>query len=152
MKNMIRSLALIVCFFGVASCDPLPFGENLELSGAAFDSTKLADLSKKTGISFPPGSKGVGYLYLGSGIDPALEAKILIPKEQKEEFLKNQVFVSGSKEKGTTEIGKGKHWWHRDQLSEREDRTMSLPQAQFLEVSAGTEGSDYYVYVSWITT
>ena len=77
----------IVVSMMTTGCD-LDFGDDVELSGAAFDATKLAEVSKLTGVVFPPGTRGVEYLYLGSGIDDSLAAKVVIPDDQIEAFRK----------------------------------------------------------------
>jgi hypothetical protein len=137
--------------FMTAGCD-LNFGDDVELSGAAFDSTKLAKVSTLTGITFPPGAQGIEYYYLGSGIDDALAAKVMIPDAKIDEFKSNTVMTTGTDSKASIQIGRGKPWWKIDGLTERIDRKLDLPNARFLEITCGREGSAFVVYLSWITT
>lgn len=149
MKLLIQSLLSALFLTG---CDPISFGEDVDLSGTSFTAAKLAEVSSVTGIIFPVGSTGMDYFYQGSGIDDALATKIKIPAESKDEFLKNQVFVIGKNSKPSCEIGRGKSWWHPEVLIDRVDRVQELAPARFLEVSFGTDNSDCIVYLSWITT
>jgi hypothetical protein len=135
----------------LTSCD-MKFGDDVELSGAAFDATKLSQVSTLTGVTFPTGSVGGEYFYLGSGIDDALAAKIMIPDTAVKEFNTNPVFTTGTDSKANIEIGRGKPWWKIGSLTDRIDRTLNLPNARFLEVTCGRENGVFVVYVSWITT
>ena len=56
MKNLLlaTSLALSVLLTG---CE-LKFGDDIELSGADFDATTLAQVSSLTGVVFPAGTRG----------------------------------------------------------------------------------------------
>jgi hypothetical protein len=137
----------------LSGCKPgLSFGEDVELSGANFDSSKLTQVSTLTGITFPKGSEGIEYFYQGSGIDDALAAKVRIPNDAINEFKTTTVFSEGSDSKPTVQVGRSKAWWKVDGLSERIDRTKELPNARHLELSLGKEGEDFVVYLSWITT
>ena len=150
MRILILPLILLVSFM-TAGCD-LKFGDDIELSGAAFDSTKLAEVSALTGVSFPAGARGVGYYYLGSGIDDALAAKVMIPDHEVYEFKSNTAMTTGADSKASIQIGRSKPWWKIDGLADRIDRKLDLPDARFLELTCGREGSDFVVYLSWITT
>jgi predicted small secreted protein len=150
MKILILPLILLVSFM-TAGCD-LNFGDDVELSGAAFDSAKLAEISALTGVTFPPGAVGIEYYYLGSGIDDALAAKVMIPDEEVDEFKSNTVMTTETDSKASIQIGRGKPWWKIDELTDRIDRKLDLPSARFLEITCGREGSDFVVYLSWITT
>jgi hypothetical protein len=150
MRILILSLIVVVACMS-AGCD-LKFGDDVELSGAAFDSTKLAEVSTLTGISFPPGARGIEYYYLGSGIDDALAAKIIIPDTEIDEFKTNPVMTTGTDSKASLQIGRGKPWWKVEALTDRVDRKLDLPNARFLEITCGQEGPDFVVYLSWITT
>ena len=132
-------------------CD-LKFGNDIELSGASFDGAKLTEISAVTGIRFPATSEGLEYLYLGSGIDDALGAKIRIPDEKAAEFLKNALFEEGEETKSSIQIGRGQPWWKPGQLTERMDRSKDLPNNQFLAVTCGREGPHFIGYLSWMTS
>jgi len=150
MRILTLPLILLISLM-TAGCD-LKFGDDIELSGAAFDSAKLAEVSKLTGVNFPLGARGVEYYYLGSGIDDALAAKIMIPNTEIEEFKSNTVMTTGTDSKASIQIGRGKPWWKIDSLTDRIDRKLDLPNARFLEVTCGREETDFIVYLSWITT
>jgi hypothetical protein len=150
MRIFIRLLILIVALT-TAGCD-LKFGDDVELSGAAFDAAKITEVSTLTGVTFPTGSRGIEYYYIGSGIDDALAAKITVPADEIESFKANTVMTTGTDSKATIQIGRGKPWWKIDGLTDRTDRTIDLPNGRFLEVTCGQEGSDFVVYLSWITT
>lgn len=150
MKILLLPLILFVAFT-TAGCD-LKFGDDVELSGAAFDAAKLAEVSTLTGVRFPPGARGVEYYYLGSGIDDALAAKVTIPDAEIDEFKSNTVMTTGTDSKASIQIGRDKPWWKIDGLTDRMDRKLDLPNSRFLEVTCGREGTDFVVYLSWITT
>jgi hypothetical protein len=150
MRSLILPLILLVSFMA-GGCD-LKFGDDVELSGAAFDSAKLAEVSALTGVNFPPGTRGMEYYFLGSGIDDALAAKVVIPDGEIDDFKSNAVMTTGTDAKASIQIGRGKAWWRIDALTDRIDRQVDLPNARFLEVTCGREGSDFVVYLSWMTT
>jgi hypothetical protein len=105
-QDMKKFLLPVIAALSVilTSCD-MKFGDDVELSGAAFDATKLSQVSTHTGVTFPTGSVGVEYFYLGSGIDDALAAKIMIPETAVKEFNTNPVFTTGTNSKANIEIG-----------------------------------------------
>lgn len=151
MNPKIFQLPLILVMSIMAiGCD-LKFGDDVELSGAAFDSSRLAEVSALTGIVFPTGSRGVEYLYLGSGMDDSLAAKVVIPDDQIDVFLCNPVMEKGEDSKASVQIGRGRHWWKVDGLTDRIDRKQDLPDVRFLEVSCGREATEFVVYLSWWT-
>jgi hypothetical protein len=150
MKFLILPFILLISFM-TAGCD-LKFGDDVELSGAAFDAAKLAEVSTLTGVAFPPGARGIEYYYLGSGIDDALAAKVMIPDAEIDEFKSSTVMTTGTDSEARIQIGRGKPWWKIDGLTDRMDRNLDLPNARFLEITCGREGSDFVVYLSWITT
>lgn len=145
-----RKIVLVFMVFCISGC--LEFGDDVEVSGAAFDAPKLAQITSLTGVSFPSGATGLDYLYRGSGIDDALAARVQIPESQKDEFMAQAVFTNGENVTPYIQIGKGKPWWNLDALVNRTDRSMNLPNAQFLEISLGHEGDDLVVYISWMST
>ena len=149
MKTLSFLCLLAACT--LSGCD-LKFGDDVEVSGAAFNSAKLAEITTLTGITFPPGTRGLDYYYQGSGIDDALSAKVAIPDAGIPEFNTNPVMTTGTDSKADMQIGRGKTWWKIDGLTERIDRKMELQNQRFLEVTCGREGNDFVVYVSWCTT
>jgi len=79
-----------------AGCE-LKFGDDNELIAPNVTAKKMAEVTQRTGIQFPVGSTGLGYVFFGSRIDDTLAIKILIPAEKKSGFLKNDLFKSGKK-------------------------------------------------------
>lgn len=135
----------------LVTCPTFAGDAPVELSGAAFDATKLAEVSKLTGVVFPPGTRGVEYLYLGSGIDDSLAAKVVVPDDQIEAFLSNPAMQKGEDSKASVQIGRGRAWWKVDGLTDRIDRKQDLPDVRFLELSCGREAAEFVVYLSWWT-
>ena len=74
----------------------MDFGHDLELVGAEITVKEINYVSEITGLTFPNGTEPVGYYFLGSGIDRSLVLKVMIPDDQKEEFLKNEIFEKGN--------------------------------------------------------
>ena len=68
-------MALIAAAFFVRC---LECGEDVELVTMNVTVRELAEVSQRTGIRFPEGTTGLGYLFLGSGIDDALAIKVSI--------------------------------------------------------------------------
>lgn len=130
----------------------LSFGEDIELSGAAFDQKTLDQVSKITGLTFPDGAEGMEYAYFGSGIDDALVAKIRIPDWKKEEFMFNLPFTPDDGTVPFHLMGHGLPWWKLETLTGRSVAGNSLPHAQHLSVIIGHEGDEVIVYVTWHCT
>ena len=141
------SILFCICLGGC-----LDFGEDVELTGAEITDKKLAEVTRRTGIDFPEGSVGLGYCFLGSGIDDALALKASIPDDERLDFLKNEIFEKGDKSKCSIQIGRDKPWWHLDDMKARADRKMQLPKGKYLECALGKENGKWTVYVSWMST
>lgn len=60
----------------------------MKLGAPDVTARELAKVSQGTGIQFPEGKAGLGYVFLGSGIDDALAIKVSIPELKKADFLK----------------------------------------------------------------
>ena len=80
------------------SCE-LKFGDDIELIATKVTAKEMVEVTQRTGIQFPIGTTGLGYVFFGSGIDDSLAIKVLIPNEKKSDFLKNNLFQSGEKKK-----------------------------------------------------
>ena len=93
-----QAIVSILCLC-LGSC--LDFGEDLELSGGQVSDKELSEVTRRTGIDFPEGAIGLGYLFLGSGIDDALALKATIPDDKRLDFLKNEIFTKGDTNKKT---------------------------------------------------
>lgn len=151
VMNMRGIIAVVVAGLGLLpGC--LKFGDDIEVEAPHVTAEHLEQVSSLTGIRFPEDSTGLGYYYLGSGIDDALAAKVAIEADKKDAFLQNEVFQKGSTRAPHIQIGKSKAWWKIDALTERIDRTLDLPQARFVECTLGAEDGELVVYISWIST
>ena len=126
----------------------LPFGDDIELCGPAFDQPKLDQISQLTGVTFPAGTEGMEFFFSGSGIDDSLAAKVRIPSDTNEEFMANAVFSSGEP---SIHIGGSKPWWKPDSLTGKTERSKNLPNAQLLEIVTGREGDQVIAYLTWHT-
>ena len=147
MKNL---LLLAFFCFGLTGC--LEFGDDLEMVGPDVTDKELTETTRRTGIDFPEGTIGLGYYFLGSGIDDALALKVSIPEDKREPFLKNELFEKGDKSKASVQIGRDRSWWKLDDMKEREDRKMDLPKGKYVECTLGKENGKWTVYVSWMST
>jgi hypothetical protein len=144
-----RTIIPLLCLC-LSSC--LEFGDDIELSGAEVTDKELAEVTHRTGIEFPEGTVGLGYYFLGSGIDPAFALKASIPENERLNFLKNEIFEKGDKSKCSIQIGRDRAWWKLDELKERVDRKMDLPVGKYVECALGKENSKWIVYVSSTST
>jgi hypothetical protein len=148
MNIYIMGLSFVLSFFlFLSSC--LPIGNDIELVGADITIKEINQVSKLTGLTFPDGTEPVGYYFLGSGIDRALVLKVIILEDQKDEFLKNEIFVKGNDAKSDHTIAKQQNWWKVDELTERMDRKLELPKVKYLECTVGRENGKINVYVTW---
>lgn len=146
-RVLVSFLAAGFCF--LTGC--LEFGKDTEVLGPNITASHLQQVSSLTGIQFPEGTIGLAYYYLGSGIDDALAAKLVIPQDKKDTFLQNEIFQKGSTNSPNIQIGKLKPWWKINDLTDRTDRTIQLPQSRFVECTLGSETGKWVVYVSWIS-
>jgi hypothetical protein len=134
----------------LSSC--LEFGDDIELSGAEVTDKELAEVTHRTGIEFPEGTVGLGYYFLGSGIDPAFALKASIPENERLNFLKNEIFEKGDKSKCSIQIGRDRAWWKLEELKKGVDRKMDLPKGKYVGCALGKENGKGIVYVSWMST
>ena len=130
------------------SCE-LKFGDDIELIAPKVTAKEMVEVTQRTGIQFPIETTGLGYVFFGSGIDDSLAIKVLIPNEKKSDFLKNDLFQSGEKNKPSVQIGSNQSWWN---LKELKDRTKSLPKGRYVECSFGKAEEKWIAYISWWST
>jgi hypothetical protein len=149
----LKQLLLIVVASALlgTGCE-LKFGDDIELIAPNVTSKEMAEVTQRTGIQFPVGATGLGYVFFGSGIDDALAIKVLIPEEKKSDFLKNDFFQSGEKNKLSVQIGSNQSWWNLKELKDREDYAKQLPQGKYVECSFGKENGKWVAYISWMST
>jgi len=134
MKQLI--LIAIATALPGAGCE-LKFGDDIELVAPNVTAKELAEVTQRTGIQFPVEATGLGYVFFGSGIDDSLAIKVLIPDEKKSDFLINDLFQSGEKNKPSVQIGSNQSWWNLKELKDRVDRTKSLTKGRYVECSFG---------------
>ena len=132
------------------SCE-LKFGDDIELIAPKVTAKEMVEVTQRTGIQFPIGTTGLGYVFFCSGIDDSLAIKVLIPNEKKSDFLKNDLFQSGEK-KPSVQIGSNQSWWNLKELKDRKDRTKSLPKGRYVECSFGKAEEKWIAYISWWST
>ena len=130
----------------------LKFGDDIELIAPNVTAREMAEVTQRTDIQFPVGATGLGYVFFGSGIDDALAIKVLIPEEKKSDFLKNNLFQSGKKNKPSLQIGSNQSWWNLNELKNREDRTKRLPKGRYIECPFGKAEGKWVAYISWMST
>ena len=130
------------------SCE-LKFGDDIELIATKVTAKEMVEVTQRTGIQFPIGTTGLGYVFFGYGNDDSLAIKVLIPNEKKSDFLKNDLFQSGEKNKPSVQIGSNQSWWNLKELKDREDRTKSLPKGRYIECSFGKAEEKWIAYISW---
>ena len=130
----------------------LKFGDDIELIAPKVTAKEMVEVTQRTGIQFPIGTTGLGYVFFGSGIDDSLAIKVLIPNEKKSDFLKNDLFQSGEKNKPSVQIGSNQSWWNLKELKDRKDRTKSLPKGRYVECSFGKAEEKWIAYISWWST
>ena len=133
------------------SCE-LKFGDDIELIAPKVTAKEMDEVTQRTEIQFPIGTTGLGYVFFGSGIDDSLAIKVLIPNEKKSDFLKNDLFQSGEKNKPSVQIGSNQSWWNLKELKDRKDRTKSLPKGRYVECSFGKAEEKWIAYISWWST
>ena len=93
--KQIQIIAIGTALLG-AGCE-LKFGDDIELVAPNVTAKEMSEVTQRTGIQFPAGTTGLGYVSFGSGIDDSLAIKVLIPEEKKSDFLENDLFNSGEK-------------------------------------------------------
>ena len=126
--NVIKRFILMMAIPLVSGC--LEFGDDIYLTAPDVDVKELDEVARHTGIAFPRGTVGLGYVFMGSGIDDALAIKVVIPIVEKERFLSNELFQSGSREACSILIGKGQGWWTLERLTNRKDYKRNLPEGR----------------------
>jgi hypothetical protein len=145
-------MRLFICLFSLLLVGCLNFGDDVELVGAEITGKEMIQVSELTGLTFPNGTKSIGYYFMGSGIDDALSIKVSIPEGTKDEFLKNEIFQNGNNSKASIQIGRSRSWWKLDELKDRIDGSSQLPKGRYAECTLGIEEGNWVAYISWIST
>ena len=150
MKHSHYYLALsVIAAYMLYGC--LNFGNDVELSGEEINDEVITKVTSLTGVVFPEGSKGMNYLYYGSGIDDALSIKVSIPPSKKDEFLNNTIFTSGENKEPYIHIGKEKAWWNLDSINDPVYTIYNFPNGNMIECTVGKEDGETIAYLTWIT-
>ena len=145
-------MRLFICFFSLLLVGCLNFGDDVELVGAEVTGKEMIQVSELIGLTFPNGTKSIGYYFMGSGIDDALSIKVSIPEGTKDEFLKNEIFQNGNNSKASIQIGRSRSWWKLDELKDRIDGSSQLPKGRYAECTLGKEEGSWVAYISWMST
>ena len=145
-------MRLFIHLFSLLLVGCLNFGDDVELVGAEITGKEMIQVSELIGLTFPNGTKSIGYYFMGSGIDDALSIKVSIPEGTKDEFLKNEIFQNGNKSKASIQIGRSRSWWKLDELQDRVDVNFQLPKGKYAECTLGKEEGNWIVYISWMST
>ena len=145
-------MRLFICLFSLLLVGCLNFGDDVELVGAEITGKEMIQVSELIGLTFPNGTKSIGYYFMGSGIDDALSIKVSIPEGTKDEFLKNEIFQNGNKSKASIQIGRSRSWWKLDELQDRVDVNLQLPKGKYVECTLGKEEGNWVAYISWMST
>jgi len=145
-------MRLFICLFSLLLVGCLNFGDDVELVGAEITGKEMIQVTELTGLTFPNGTKSIGYYFMGSGIDDALSIKVSIPEGTKDEFLKNEIFQNGNNSKASIQIGRSRSWWKLDELKDRIDGSSQLPKGRYAECTLGKEEGSWVAYISWMST
>ena len=145
-------MRLFICLFSLLLVGCLNFGDDVELVGAEITGKEMIQVTELTGLTFPNGTKSIGYYFMGSGIDDALSIKVSIPEGTKDEFLKNEIFQNGNNSKASIQIGRSRSWWKLDELKDRIDGSSQLPKGKYAECTLGKEEGNWVAYISWMST
>jgi len=145
-------MRLFICLFSLLLVGCLNFGDDVELVGAEITGKEMIQVSELIGLTFPNGTKSIGYYFMGSGIDDALSIKVSIPEGTKDEFLKNEIFQNGNNSKASIQIGRSRSWWKLDELKDRIDGSSQLPKGRYAECTLGKEEGGWVAYISWMST
>ena len=130
----------------------LKFGDDIYLAAPDVSAKEIDEVTRRTGIEFPRGTVGLGYVFMGSGIDDALAIKVVIPAEEKNRFIKNDLFEGGDEAACFIQTGRGQRWWTPDKLMERKDYTKDLSQGRYVECAFGKEDGRWIAYISWMSS
>jgi hypothetical protein len=145
-------MRLFICLFSLLLVGCLNFGDDVELVGSEITGKEMIQVSELTGLTFPNGTKSIGYYFMGSGIDDALSIKVSIPEGTKDEFLKNEIFQNGNNSEASIQIGRSRSWWKLDELKDRIDGSSQLPKGRYAECTLGKEEGGWVAYISWMST
>jgi len=145
-------MRLFICLFSLLLVGCLNFGDDVELVGAEITGKEMIQVSELIGLTFPNGTKSIGYYFMGSGIDDALSIKVSIPEGTKDEFLNNEIFQNGNNSEASIQIGRSRSWWKLDELKDRIDGSSQLPKGRYAECTLGKEEGSWVAYISWMST
>lgn len=120
-----------------------------ELDSKGFDSKKLQEIQSDTGIIFPVGARGLNFYYKPP-IDPAYIAKIEIPKQSKDDFIKSLSTIENDHNiKNVQSMGTKVNWWIPKHVKPLLDRQRFVGTGNFLHVVLTDEGTKVILYLEW---
>ncbi|MEO5957894.1 MAG: hypothetical protein ABIZ49_05795 [Opitutaceae bacterium] len=151
IKFFLIFVALLAACVAVIVYQVSAWGTTVELSEAKFDAAYLQEVSARTGLNFPAGTRGIEYYY-NVGIDASLVAKLVIPKKGFDELLQNELFRAGKSDRIESFLGSRMKWWHVSKLTNRLDRFMPLQRGDFVQCWLGEESNKLILCVSWWDT
>ena len=143
------AIATLVVVLAVAMSSCLDFGDDIDVVAPAVTVAHLQQVEQRAGIRFPAGSVGLGYYFLGSGIDDALALKVEIPASKRDEFMQNGIFTQGRRDRPSMQLGNGKKWWTPQALGQVEGRTQELSPGRHAECLIGVEDGRWVAYICW---
>lgn len=128
-------------------CGGFKLGRNIELSEKDFDAPRLAEVSAKCGVTFPPGTVGLHYYYHGDTIDPYLIAKVEIPTSEKAAFMAQSTYEERKRPLSSTPSDPA--WWTPGTL-----KNAAVSEGNGNPITAikiGEESEKTIVYLQWLT-
>jgi hypothetical protein len=145
-----RPLLLILTITLLTGCE-FKFGDDYTLGESTFDDKALQTVSRVSGLQLPEGTRGLNMVYLGSGIDDALIAKLQIPASHAFQLTTQIKALSGRTTSAIESLAQGKAWWNQDALDIKVHRQLDVKN-DYLEVILGQEGSTWILLVKWFST
>lgn len=141
------SLNLLLLFGCV---DLLPFGEDIEKSGSEIGQTEFDTINSRLSITLPPGTTGIEYRYIGSGIDDSLRTKLFIPEDELREaqaivqqLLSDEAMVIPDDFGG---------WLDTDSAEIVIEHAGAWSEFNYGSAVLTKEGGEYFLYLYWFTT
>lgn len=136
--------------FLLAGCG-LKFGDDYTLDAASFDTNSLDTVANVSRLQLPDGVRGLNMVYRGSGIDPALIAKLEIPPESASNLVFQISSIQGkSKASASETLTRGHSWWTEKSLTVEIHKKLILG-SEYLELIFGKEEGKWILLVKWFT-
>lgn len=146
-----RSCIILIGISTLLLSGCLKFGENIELTGAEITPQEIENMGARTGITFPVGTTGQNYYYHGDTMDPWFIARLVIPRADRDTFLKNDIFTQDEIRQPALGAFTKHSWWTPEALHNRMDGATPIPSSRNVEVFLGEHGSDLILLIHWWT-